>query len=1093
MKASLIFVLFFFSRLVLNAQIVNQDSLIKYPFKEDVEGRMKFEFDRLKDPKTGKIDFSQSEKIRGQVKLALQNTIKTAIPNVQWTERGPNNVGGRTRTIVFDPNDPFKKKVWAGGVSGGLWYNNDITSSSSSWIKVNDFWENLAISTIAFDPSNTQIIYVGTGEYTNNPDRMIGGGIWKSADAGVTWQRLLSSIPSTPPFNTAQGNYVAKIVVNSTGKVFAATNSGLAFSINGGNTWSIASNVSPLNDLEIGSDNIVYFSSFNSLYKSTDILGNNFVEITPKSIGFRTEFTLAKSTFGSNQIIYITTYMHNSPVDLGYLSKSIDAGKTWIDLPIPTYPSGEHLTAGPSSNGQGWYNLTLEVHPTNPNLLIMGGTNLSRTIDGGNTWDLPVDYWRIHPDQHIIAFRPNNLNEVIIGNDGGIYYSNNLGNINAKIISFEERNKNYNITQFYSVAIRNIAGDGYILGGTQDNFTQKITSAINSIGAGKMILGGDGGLCFIDQDEPNIQIASTQYNNFYLFDYSGNYISRLNTGLEPGEFINPADYDSQTNILYTYNGIGTINSNTVTSIARVKNVGTTNTFDNIYMPDWLNVQSIKVCKSTPNAIFMTTLDKLFKISNLNTVTPTITSYNFPTEMTGSSLAIGQSDNELIVTSTNAGTSTQKIIFSIDGGATWISKQENGYGLPSIPIFCALFNPLNTSQVILGTEYGIWSTDNINASNPNWGISNNGLANTRCEKLIYRESDGMIAVATHGRGIFMSDIFKKNIHWINLQFDKPFVCKNITMPISFTHNLILGGNNLFNIEFSVSGDFSDAIVIGSSVSSTVSVVIPNIQNSSQSCRLRVKATNPNIISNLSNKFEVNDEASVYLWPNKTVCPNESIVLEPSINVNKDDIDYYQWTGPNNFTSSNLSVDISIPNSLNIGTYYLTAKFKNVCSNTAVSSTNITLNSLPIISIMPINSTFTIGQPSSLSFTGGNVYNIYGTNWARFRISSPVNDLYFGVGNSGVYRVFGFSYNNGCYNSASTLISLKTPCQSNHNLSWQNVYTGNTKIQSSGTILAENRIINNAIMQYSSGTSIELNPGFVVKPGAVFKASIDGCDN
>jgi len=85
-----------------------------------------------------------------------------------WVERGPNNVGGRTRVVLFDPNDATHKRVFAGGVSGGLWANNDITDVNSSWTRVG-IDENLSISCMTVDPNNSQIMYIGTGEsYTGN-------------------------------------------------------------------------------------------------------------------------------------------------------------------------------------------------------------------------------------------------------------------------------------------------------------------------------------------------------------------------------------------------------------------------------------------------------------------------------------------------------------------------------------------------------------------------------------------------------------------------------------------------------------------------------------------------------------------------------------------------------------------------------------------------------------------------------------------------------------------------------------------------------------------------------------------------------------
>ncbi len=117
-----------------------------------------------------------------------------------WVERGPNNVGGRTKALLFDPNDPTHHTVFAGGVSGGLWKNTNITSANSPWTEV-DVPQNLSVSSITVDPNNSQVFYVGTGEsYTAGAAN--GNGIWKSSDGGTTWQHVFGGISGQALYET---------------------------------------------------------------------------------------------------------------------------------------------------------------------------------------------------------------------------------------------------------------------------------------------------------------------------------------------------------------------------------------------------------------------------------------------------------------------------------------------------------------------------------------------------------------------------------------------------------------------------------------------------------------------------------------------------------------------------------------------------------------------------------------------------------------------------------------------------------------------------------------------------------------------------
>ena len=166
------------------------------------------------------------ENARQQIlqKIKLQKSArKTAgITNVKWLERGPNNVGGRSRGLAYDLNDTTYRKVWTGGIAGGLFYNNKIADVNSAWQRV-DLPEIISVTAIAFDPTNKKTMYVGTGEHSGGPN-IPGGNVWKSVDNGTTWTKLPQNLSA----------WTKEIVVTKTGTIIAGTLSGLQRSTDGG-------------------------------------------------------------------------------------------------------------------------------------------------------------------------------------------------------------------------------------------------------------------------------------------------------------------------------------------------------------------------------------------------------------------------------------------------------------------------------------------------------------------------------------------------------------------------------------------------------------------------------------------------------------------------------------------------------------------------------------------------------------------------------------------------------------------------------------------------------------------------------------------
>ncbi|MCB0735403.1 MAG: hypothetical protein KDC76_12530, partial [Bacteroidetes bacterium] len=143
---------------------------------------MQQEFDRTRDPLTGEVPrerlLDALNVIREQ--QANKRHYKAAISGITWNERGPKNVGGRLRALLFDANDASGKTAFAASVSGGLWKTTDLFAAQVEWTPVNDLFDNLSICALAQDPSDPDILYFGTGEGYFNVDAVRGNGIWKS-------------------------------------------------------------------------------------------------------------------------------------------------------------------------------------------------------------------------------------------------------------------------------------------------------------------------------------------------------------------------------------------------------------------------------------------------------------------------------------------------------------------------------------------------------------------------------------------------------------------------------------------------------------------------------------------------------------------------------------------------------------------------------------------------------------------------------------------------------------------------------------------------------------------------------------------------
>ena len=725
----------------------------------------------LHDPNTGTIP---TERILNALEIAEEKRTSWAYANrmteVNWSERGPNTIGGRTRALLIDPNDSTKKKLWAAGVSGGLWYTNDITVSAPTWNEVDGTWGNLAVCSISSDPNDANIMYVGTGERMGIFSTASRGlGMWKSTDGGGSWTHLTS---------TENFNYVTDIIVRNEsgssvvyagvgghyyeGQWHGSANTGLWRSTDGGSTWTqvmdMTANNTPyeIMDLDLGSDNRIWAGSRTNVYGDGggDIFysddGLTFTRASLGVIGTMNRVILSVAPSDPNTVYAMIADSNSRKV--GWIIKTTDGGANWTIYtagttdPFPTDANGNVLG---DANGQAGYDLSFGVDPNDPNTVFAGELDIFKTTDSGASWTQVTNsggsqFANMHVDQHNIKFIDSNA--ILFSNDGGVYYTADAG------ATVNERNTGYNVSQFYSVALHPDAGSEYVLGGTQDNGTWTISGT--GIQSGNPRVGGDGAFTHIDQVDPNYQFTATTYNTIYRSTNGGTNWSLYanhedSAGGDTGFFINPSTIDGPNKAFYSAVDASTIlrlNSYTTLADKTLMNVNLGST-----------ASAFKVSPHTNGVLFVGTAGgRIFKITDAHTSTYTATEIS-GSGMSGyvSSIDIGEDDNQILVAISNYGVSSVWETIGGGGANGWIDIEGD---LPDMPIRWGLYNKNNFNQVIVATELGTWVSDDVSATSPTWNPSNDGLANVRTDMLVRRAADGAMAAGTHGRGMFYSTGF-----------------------------------------------------------------------------------------------------------------------------------------------------------------------------------------------------------------------------------------------------------------------------------------------------------------------------------------------
>jgi hypothetical protein len=417
--------------------------------------------------------------------------------SLSFIEQGPDNIGGRTRAIQIDRTNI--QRVWAGGVSGGLFVT---TNRGNQWSRVDSYIESGAstfISSMTQTPNG--VLYVATG---SNQESWNGNGVWYTDDFGATW----SNIPGIT-------NCTEIVSSNANNTVWLATSTGVKkWNLGDAAVTNVTIASGACTALDISKDGsfVVAGIASNKVYVSTDA-GNNWSDrsgtiannLVPQGAA-RIEFAISPTKNSSNNY---SVYVARTNSNLMGMNVSHDNGQTWYQfVGASGTPSNLDIY-----RDQGTYNSILTVMPNNPEKILIGGIDIwqwQQTVNnppsGGfeklTEWFLPMYSPKyVHADNHEMKW--DSSNRLYVGNDGGIGITDNYGQ------TWYPANRGYNVTQFYGITFDR---DGSVMGGTQDNGTLYNDHTLSTFQEFREVNGGDGFACEISFWNPRVMFSSVYYN-----------------------------------------------------------------------------------------------------------------------------------------------------------------------------------------------------------------------------------------------------------------------------------------------------------------------------------------------------------------------------------------------------------------------------------------------------------------------------------------------------------------------------------------------------------------------------------------------------
>lgn len=727
-------------------------------------------------------------------------------PSNQWQPIGPQPIwqvsrssgqtvamSGRVSALAIRSTPPYS--IYLGGAQGGVWVTTPPQNGvAQPWHARTDSLASLAIGALALAPSNEDVVYVGTGEGNLSGDSYFGNGALKSTDGGATFAKVSGdtfrnvSIAqlAVDPLNA---DHLYAAVLRGRGGARRTTPPeqtvwGIWESTTGGATWLPRLTTTPLTLSFMSGATNIYIDPFEPQTLYAAFIGQGFSKTVDGGVtwfsimtglpivdyaALPTRFALGMAR--PSAAVSATLYAgFEWPGSAATVWKSTNAGETWA--------ATNSTTVAGYCGGQCWYDNVIGVNPNNPDIVYALGMydygrnsgGIYRSTDGGANW-IDVGY-NLHPDYHAIAFRTDDAQQVVIGNDGGVWYSPTGGgrlNGNSDPASAVDWvNLNYSaangesglqIAQFTSIAQHPTRAE-VTFGGTQDNGTLRKTAG-DFTWADQTF--GDGGQVLVDPILPQY-VYGTYYgispyrsrNGLEIYSNHQSIGIGLNTG-DRSEFYIPWTFDpAHPERLYlgTYRVYRSDNGRAPTVTWRVISPDLTSGCAGTAANGARGcvISTISAAWGA-DVVYVGTLEGHLYLGQNASTSPSWARVDLNGPLPHrpiTAIAIDPSDYRVAyvaVAGFNAATPTTPghLFRTTDAGHTW---QAADAGLPDIPINTVVLDPGKPNTVYIGTDVGVYVSEDGGGT---WTPLGEGLPIVAVWQLSFNAFTRQLVAGTHGRG------------------------------------------------------------------------------------------------------------------------------------------------------------------------------------------------------------------------------------------------------------------------------------------------------------------------------------------------------